>query len=311
MIVEPRGRSGLRVWLPRLGLMGALALGASLLLGNVESAESIPTDAAAQSVDLPALDFAFYRDNVEPIFMRPRGGFRAGTAPCASCHTFQATTPLKLERLQEEGARVFWTEEQSRRNFAVVARLVTPGDPDNSRLLRKPLAVSAGGAPQHTGGKYWDSKDDPEWRVIAEWVRNAGPATAPPPAPPEVDFQFFRSCVQPIVINPIPNAVACAECHAGGSRGFGRPIPAGQATWTEEESRAAYDALMQLIEPGHPEYSRFLHHPLAIAAGGDFMHNGGRRWLSKEEPEWQALAAWIRGESRGTNCPAALRFPRP
>ncbi|MQA92580.1 MAG: hypothetical protein GEU90_20550 [Gemmatimonas sp.] len=114
--------------------------------------------------------------------------------------------------------------------------------------------------------------------------------------------------MQPIFVNPIPNAVACTECHGGGgSRAFARPPPEGQS-WSEEESRASYQALMELIEPGHPEFSRFLHHPLNPREGGDFMHNGGRRWDSRDDPEWQALADWIRGDLRGSSCPAALQF---
>lgn len=290
---------------------GVLVLGARA--GSAEPAGTPQAVAHAPVAEVAlALDFAFYRARIEPIFLRPRGGFGPGTAPCASCHTYQATTPLKLEPLTEDGDRVFWTEEQSRRNFEVVARLVVPRAPDASRLLLKPLSAAAGGrGNNHTGGTFWQSKDDPEWRVMAEWVQSAS-ADTPTPAPlPVLDFEFFRRCVQPVFVNPIPNAIACAECHSGGgARAFAVPIAEGQDVWTEEESRRSYAALMQLIEPGHPEYSRFLHHPLDPAGGGDFMHNGGRRWQSKDDPEWQALAAWVRGESRGTACPPALRFQR-
>jgi hypothetical protein len=47
---------------------------------------------------------------------------------------------------------------------------------------------------------------------------------------------------------------------------------------------------------------------LAPDAGGDLMHNGPRRWTSQADPEWQALAAWVRGEATGPVCPPALRF---
>jgi hypothetical protein len=304
-----RGRASKTAW------AGWLFLGGTLLLSAC--AGGAPPGASASSGGTLAsaargLDFEFYRSNVEPIFIRPRPGFVAGEAPCASCHTFQTTTPLKLEPLQEENGRVYWTEEQSRRNFEIVSRLVVPRDPENSRLLRKPLMVGAGGAAQHTGGKYWETKDDPEWRVMAEWVNRAAPGATPPAPLPEPDFTFFRQCVQPIFVNPVARMEPCAACHAGnGSRDFATPYPEGRTSWTEEESRRSYRALMELIEPGHPEFSRFLHHPLDPAAGGDFMHNGGRRWASKDDPEWQALASWIRGESRGSNCPQALRFPRP
>ena len=63
-----------------------------------------------------------------------------------------------------------WTEAQSRINFEVVSRLVVPGDPAKSPLLLHPLATEAGGDPTHTGGKFWTSRENPEWRILAAWV---------------------------------------------------------------------------------------------------------------------------------------------
>jgi hypothetical protein len=65
-----------------------------------------------------------------------------------------------------------WTEELSRRNFDAVSQVVSPGDPMKSRLLLRPLAPEAGADPLHTGGKFWKSRDNPEWQVMAESVRN-------------------------------------------------------------------------------------------------------------------------------------------
>ena len=45
----------------------------------------------------------------------------------------------------------------------------------------KDLAASAGGDPQHDGGKHWTSKDDPEWQTLAAWVRGATLESAPRP----------------------------------------------------------------------------------------------------------------------------------
>jgi hypothetical protein len=38
-------------------------------------------------------------------------------------------------------------------------------------------------------------------------------------------------------------------------------------------------------------------HPLARSAGGDVFHAGGKHWQSKDDPEWQLLAAWVRGDT--------------
>lgn len=249
------------------------------------------------------LDFDFYRDNVEPIFIRSRGDFLPpdpGEPACVMCHTWQANTPLNLEPLEEdENGGVYWTETQSRLNFEVVSRLVAPGDPENSRLLRKPLSGAAGGTPSHTGGKFWASREDPEWQVIAEWVR---PATGPTPFAPEVDYEFFRTCVQPIFVNAVPGSLPCTECHSEGAAAFVQGIPEGRSFWNEEESRRNFQIVTRLIAPGYPTQSRLLMHPLHPDGGGDYAHNGVRRWMSQDDPEWRMLAEWVRGERTGTGC---------
>jgi YVTN family beta-propeller protein len=42
---------------------------------------------------------------------------------------------------------------------------------EKSRLLQIPLAHAAGGNAFHPGGKHFASKDDPEWKTLAAWVR--------------------------------------------------------------------------------------------------------------------------------------------
>src|SRR5678815_4562021 len=68
------------------------------------------------------------------------------------------------------------------------------------------------------------------------------------------------------------------------------------ATWTEEQSRKNFEAVRLKVIPGNPNSSRLLLHPLAPEAGGDPSHDGGRHWTSKNDPEWQTLAAWVRGD---------------
>jgi hypothetical protein len=185
-------------------------------------------------------------------------------------------------------------------NYEVASSLVTPGDPQMSRLLREPLEMDAGGSRMHVGGKFWDSQDDPEWQTLAAWVRTAEPGSVPAmAAAPTPDFEFFQRCIQRIFLDREDerDRMECAACHGGGIRGFAREIPDGRGFWNEEESRANYGIIMEFVEPGYPLRSRFLTHPLE---GGDNYHSGGRRWHSQEDPEWQMLAAWVRGEE--TSC---------
>lgn len=291
-----------------------LILTGALILVSCSDQESTPTstvqspDAASASDTPKGLDFAFYREAVEPIFLRPRGGFVGSDAACVSCHTSQANAPLGLQPLTEENGEVFWTEAQSRQNFENVAMLADPSALDQSRLLLAPLAPSAGGE-RHSGGNFWDSREHSEYRVIAEWIATGSPEASTEQTV-QPDFPFFRSCVQPVFVNPIENAMPCAECHSGE---FAVTPPEG-SYWTMAQSQQAYEDLMYLIDPGRPESSRFLHKPLHPDAGGDLMHNGGRRWFSADDPERLALADWVRGEAVGEQCPPALRYdfpPRP
>ena len=52
----------------------------------------------------------------------------------------------------------------------MASKLVVPGNTDASQLLRQPLALEAGGNAYHSGGRQFATKNDPEWKILAEWV---------------------------------------------------------------------------------------------------------------------------------------------
>ncbi len=119
------------------------------------------------SAQTPAsLDFAFYKANVEPIFLKARPGH----ARCYACHS-EANRIFHLERLPPDAAA--WTDAQSRKNFQSAFHLVVPGNPGFSPLLLHPLAPEAGGDAFHSGGRQFASQNDPDWFTLAEWVRGA------------------------------------------------------------------------------------------------------------------------------------------
>ena len=131
--------------------------------------------AAALLVNAPfavaqSLDFAFYRSRVEPILLKNRGDH----ARCYSCHE-GANNGLSLQSLLPGSTA--WNEEQSRKNFQAISRIVVPGRPTCSRFLMHPLAPEAGGDPRpigmHHGGRQFETKDDPDWKTLAEWVNGA------------------------------------------------------------------------------------------------------------------------------------------
>ena len=112
-----------------------------------------------------ALDFAYFRAKVEPIFLTKRQGYTR----CVVCHSGEGGAAAFLSPLSP-GATA-WTEEQSRRNFERVSRLVTPGQPMKSRLLLHPLEPTDGGDEFHNGGRQFKSQKDEQFLTIAAWVR--------------------------------------------------------------------------------------------------------------------------------------------
>ena len=120
---------------------------------------------AASGPTSGALDFDFFKSEIQPIFLKERPGH----ARCYGCHS-EANRIFHLEKLST--GNTTWTEEQSRRNFQMVSRLVAPGDPYASLLLIHPLAAEAGGDSFHSGGRQFETQNDPDWLTLAGWVRN-------------------------------------------------------------------------------------------------------------------------------------------
>jgi len=214
------------------------------------------------------------------------------------CHTWQ-TKPMRFS-LETPATDAGWTAEQSRKNFEIVTKLVNTKNPEASRLLQKPLATNQGGLP-HTGGTFWTNKQNPDYQALLGWIKSL-PADKYVPGPePTVDFTFFRSCVQQVFANPREGQIKCSQCHNGGLAGFAPPPKDGKQ-WNDEEAKRAYTSLSRLIIPGNPEQSRFLLKPLHPDGGGSYAHNGVRRWQTRNDPEWQMLAGWVRGEKTGPTC---------
>jgi hypothetical protein len=275
-------------------VVGAFAVAVFLAASPSALAQAPATPPAAPR----QADVDLFRKTIEPIFMRDRGGTIPGMAACVMCHTWQTSLRFDLETPATDAG---WTADQSRMNFQMITQLVNTKSPETSPLLVKPLAPAAGG-PGHTGGAYWKSRDDPEYQTVLKWIRSL-PADRYVQAPmPPVDFLFFRSCVQPVFATPREGHIRCGNCHGGGDIGFA-PIPAGGRTeWNDEEARRAFQVIARLIIAGNPEKSRFLLKPLHPDGGGSYAHNGVRRWQNRDDPEWQMLAAWVRGERKGSSC---------
>jgi YVTN family beta-propeller protein len=272
--------AGTRIWYPS----GSKSLHATEI-GSVGGTNSQDVEAAT------SLDFRTYRSRIEPIFLKKR----QGDVRCYDCHSVM-NTRLRLQPLST-GA-LSWSEEQSRLNFEAVSKLVTPNEPMKSRLLLHPLAPEDGGDPTHTGGKFWASQHDPEWRMIAEWVGNANPGAPALPSKAgdnaEDGFQSYKSNVEPIFLRERPGHARCYGCHSEYNRAFHlERLSPGNTEWTNEQSHKNFANVMQHVVAGDPTSSRLLTHPLAPESGGEPFHSGGRQFASQTDPDWLKIAEWV------------------
>jgi hypothetical protein len=136
-------------------------LAAFIFLGAI-----VPTGLMAQPKAKPTLDYEFYKARIEPIFLTKK----AGHTRCVVCHS-ESNNFFKLEPMSY-GAKA-WNDEQSRKNFETVSKLVNPGEPMVSRLLMHPLAPEGGGDVFHSGGRQFMSVNDPDWKTMAAFVNGA------------------------------------------------------------------------------------------------------------------------------------------
>jgi YVTN family beta-propeller protein len=132
------------------------------------------------------------------------------------------------------------------------------------------------------------------------------PALAQTPAAPTLDFAYFKARVQPILTTKRDGNARCISCHGFGTTMRLQPLAEGAATWTDEDARKNFEILSARVLPGDPDGSRLLQHPLAESAGGDGHHDGGKHWSSKNDPEWQTLAAWARGATLASDAAPPL-----
>ncbi len=127
------------------------------------------------------------------------------------------------------------------------------------------------------------------------------PAAAAEPAK-NLSFEVYRTQIEPILLKKRPGNVACVTCHGGGASSQLRlqPLLPGAMEWNEEQSRKNFDAIARFVVTNNPLRSRFLRHPLDMAAGGDPFHGGGKHWHSQSDPEWQLLSNWVMNKTAPT-----------
>ena len=123
-------------------------------------------------------------------------------------------------------------------------------------------------------------------------------ASVSPRAAAVLDYDFFKTRVEPIFLEKRAGHVRCYVCHAESNNGFRlERLPLEASFWTEEQSRRNFEMASRLVVPGDPQAGLLLTHPLAPEAGGSAYHSGGRQFASRNDPAWKILSRWASGRA--------------
>jgi len=133
------------------------------------------------------------------------------------------------------------------------------------------------------------------WALLIAGLHGQQPQPAPASSSGALDYEYFKSRVQPIFLTKRPGHARCIACHGQGTPLRLQALPAGATTWSEEDSKKNFEAVSRVAQPGNAK-SRLLIHPLDEKAGGDFYHSGGKHWSSQNDAEWQVLRTWVMGK---------------
>lgn len=159
--------------------------------------KTIRPDVAAQipTVDTNSQAFKDFTANVEPVL----------TSSCAfsTCHSAEQSDFFLT--CQGNGS-----DDASKFNY-LEAQSFVGNPPETSLILLKPLAPSGGGI-THTGGVFFQSKNDDTWKKLSSWAAEAGAAQST--VAMSDGEKFFDDFVMPIFLK---RGCALEACHSAGA----------------------------------------------------------------------------------------------
>jgi hypothetical protein len=131
------------------------------------------------------------------------------------------------------------------------------------------------------------------WLAVAIGVL-AAPSTAGAQA---LDYDFFKTKIQPIFLKKREGHTRCIVCHAGANNAMRlTPLAANATNFSEEQTKTNFETLSRIVVPGKPMESHFLLHPLQPEFGGGMYHSGGRQFISTDDADWQNMRDWVNGK---------------
>ena len=220
--------------------------------------------------DPPRADFAQFRDNVNPVLTGKQGAGQGG-ASCAAgnCHgTFANSLYLTCGD----------SPEQLRWNYLVAEEYLAQ-TPEQSELLRRPLAPAAGGS-YHEGGIIFATPSASGYSTLTDWAKAHGPPVIEANDP---GFAFFSQKVQPLLVK---KGCTMVQCHSATMFHDYRLRGGSGGSFSLSATRKNYElSLAQLsVESEDPNASRIvrknLYRPEVCSVGGcdkpsGIAHRGG------------------------------------
>lgn len=185
------------------------------------------------------------------------------------------------------------------------SRINTLEHPELSTLLRKPLALAAGGEP-HLGGVQLASRRHADYRAIAEWIAEESGGGEGAEAL-SAEEQLFGDTVLP--------ALSSRQCMNQGCHGATAPftgfeppliLDGGPVFSRAQVKKNHHAARMHLFLGGDPLLSRLVRKTVPLERGG-IAHRGGNDIFFSEgadDPTVQAISAWAAVERKGAALPA-------
>ena len=132
--------------------------------------------------------------------------------------------------------------------------------------------------------------------LVAMLGQQPTPSSATSTSSSSLNYEFFKTKVQPIFLFKRPGHARCISCHGSGTPLRLQPLSPGSTTWNDEQSRKNFEVIQRVAIPGNLK-SKLLVHPLEEQAGGDFFHSGGKHFNSQNDAEWQVLKAFVLGQT--------------
>ena len=282
--------AALRVDDPNVQLRVARALGVPVPPPRPQAPVLSLTGEKVSAAKVP-YDFNYFTAFVQPLFIK-----KYGEAACVDCHTPEKNASGSF-RILAPGSRGRYTLEESRVNFVSILSVIDRKNPVKSKLLLKPLnpRASEGSVKglTHDGGVFWENEFDPDYTLIANWLKGAKLETPPEK---QLDFAYFEKYVEPVFSTPGPDGFACINCHSTHAILHLESPETREGKFSIEQIVNNYQSAHRVVDETAPGNSFIVRKPTSPREGepGGISHAGGIRWPEKKASwQYKALLDWI------------------